>query len=475
MKQEGKNADHLFHVILEKEPIIVGSVNHYTFNIDNRFPLDEGLKRLMISDVLSKKKSYTSMILALFRKEEIQTFKQIFKSSYFTYSVEEQIKSIDDAKLFTFNNKDELNYVTNIPESKENINIRSNIIGEDTIYNNYTFRIHALHQLFLKTDQINDQIRSLVDFDELKENLNRYLEIIEKPNRRIVQITFNYILEKPLQLKEICSFFKVKEIDVITMYHDRFNHSGTNVRSEFFKQWPSDIFSSWVMSNIDNLSKYMYIDYNTEYHISPTFLALFAHISSASITSLYLILGFIESIKLYMPNQIYIEEGEYNKLNLNRMQLANSYYTTNLKEYTTHNKNAPIIDPEIGILKPITLSLQPIVKDLQIEKKYNPSAVPRLIIGNLEKKTDIITQTDSFIINIQEERDRKLAQFIQNNAYKIKRKEIIGIDERIKHERIEEEEGKQNPLDINNLRDSNVDVIDEISIFQRVKNAFNIS
>jgi hypothetical protein len=151
-------------------------------------------------------------------------------------------------------------------------------------------------------------------------------------NRKLHDITmFNYMNEQPLSFLSICTFFEVKETNVINLFYKKYNAKADLLFDEFkntFKLKDFVPLTAWVQTNLYNATKYLYIDYGRNVgNLDKAFLALLSYMLVCSNTGLFLLLNFIDNYKIRMENEIIIDPIDYNILNYNINRMYNTYYS----------------------------------------------------------------------------------------------------------------------------------------------------
>jgi len=373
---------------------------------------------------------YASGLMAFFKnafRGETTLWNDVFTSKACYLIPNDNLGAIQDLRFFYWHNIErdqkrgvETQYKTLILDQLINygLNIPANYndIGLDSLSKIIERKINFISERFRFNDFVNDQIYNSLDYDGFKKIFDKLVETKYKHRgtREQALRVYNYIIERPLPFDQICKFFGVDQKSVIRMYIDRYNCNGSEVFDDFYENFSSAIFTAFIHRNIDFVTKYLYLDYNTEVGRDKVFLALYSYLMCASKTGVYLILSFLNEIKTVQPNDIVFSDVDYYRLNFYRDLTINTFYVNENAKPETQLKNVKMVNE--GTIK--TTGYDKIIPPINKEVKkmaFQPN-LKEIKMKEIEYKerTDRLKLEESYALEVQRQKELLIHETYKN-------------------------------------------------------------
>lgn len=216
----------------------------------------------------------------------------------------------------------EFNLFTSFPPmfAQYDININTiNTISNDLLSTTaYEKKIQFIYARFKYSDYLNANLFSKLSFPAMS----------GKFATRYNLAMYDYLKYPQLTLDQVCQFFNVKALDVVHLYVDSYACSATNVMLEFESSMHvalSDL-TDYLYANLATLQKYLDINYLTAVKFSNVYMALFCYLLSCNKLGIFVILNFLEKMKLRGGNEITMSDTEYNRVNYFIDRQFNTFY-----------------------------------------------------------------------------------------------------------------------------------------------------
>lgn len=349
----------------------------------------------------------------------------IFGDNFNLIQVNDTISNVYNLRLFEYYTDDK--EFTNLPMSLIYQDIRImplENINEISTDNQQLVDKRILKYVFTRfklNDALNNYIYSKLNFNSIKNNLDRETKKIkeEKEKKKFIKM-YEYIKEPSLPFSSICSYFETTEESVISLYYDVYKLSGDLVKNQFYSYMEIDAseIGNYIRENLAFSTEFLFMDYKTTYHLNKNFLALLCALWNINKTGIYLLMNFIDFNKNRMNTDILVDETDYLRANYYRADAFNTFFTeSNVEDDPIFNNEDKIkynINKDQIIQKPLTLPKIKISKDVLIPLIGKFDIIPEIKPITYTEKISLMNVDNSYITEIERQKEVLLREYMTN-------------------------------------------------------------
>ena len=274
----------------------------------------------------------------------------------------------------------------------------------------YTSFVKYVLRRFEYSDYVNAWLFSKMTFPEIGAMY---------ANDNFAKALYDYLKYPQLTFSNVCLFFQVKEIDVVRMYIDTYKACATSVMREFEQtlDMPIGKLSQYLFSNLLYIQKYLDINYLTAQIFSKTYMALLCYLFGCNKIGIYIILNFLQKVKLNASNEITIDDMSYNRVNYYIDRQFNTFYKEdktysifdNKKKCEIETKTVPKTD-----MQPIIGRITPNYSNGKFDFKPICNKIKPV---DLSEKQDEIKVSDSYILSIGKQTQQYMQEVFPYSDY----------------------------------------------------------